>query len=52
MVCGRSIPGFPVIVFARGVGFGHVEIARRTGANAVSVEQGFDLHAIFAALPR
>jgi uroporphyrinogen decarboxylase len=31
-------PDIPVIVFARGVGAGHIEVARRTAANAVSIE--------------
>jgi uroporphyrinogen decarboxylase len=34
----RDHPEIPVIVFARGVGAGHVEVARETGANAVSIE--------------
>jgi len=34
----RDHPGFPVVVFARGVGAGHIEVAKRTAANAVSIE--------------
>jgi uroporphyrinogen decarboxylase len=34
----QSHPKIPVIVFARGVGAGHVEVANRTRANAVSIE--------------
>lgn len=34
----REHPGVPVIVFARGVGAGHIDMAKRTGANAVSIE--------------
>jgi uroporphyrinogen decarboxylase len=42
----QSYPDFPVIVFARGAGNGHVGIAAATMANAVSVEQGIDLAAV------
>jgi uroporphyrinogen decarboxylase len=34
----RDSPSTPVIVFARGVGAGHIEVAKRTAANAVSIE--------------
>jgi uroporphyrinogen decarboxylase len=44
-------PGFPVIVFARGVGARHGEIARFTHANAVSVEQDMDLREVLDSLP-
>lgn len=43
-------PGFPVIVFARGVGGDHPRIAKATGANAVSVEQGVRLSGILSGL--
>jgi uroporphyrinogen decarboxylase len=33
----------PFIVFARGVGAGHLEAAARTGAEAISIEQGVDM---------
>jgi uroporphyrinogen decarboxylase len=46
----KSHPGFPVIVFARGVGNGHSAIARATGATAVSVEQDCDLGQLLASL--
>jgi uroporphyrinogen decarboxylase len=44
-------PGFPVIVFGRGVGGGHVALAEYTGANAVGVEQGTSLSALVRELP-
>jgi uroporphyrinogen decarboxylase len=44
-------PNFPVIVFARGVGDGHAEIAGMTGANAVGVEQGISIANVIRALP-
>jgi uroporphyrinogen decarboxylase len=42
---------FPVIVFARGVGDSHSRVARGTGANAVSVEQGLSLAEVARTLP-
>jgi uroporphyrinogen decarboxylase len=45
-------PGFPVIVFARGVGDGHGEIASLTNASCVGVEQNVVLSEILAALPK
>jgi uroporphyrinogen decarboxylase len=45
-------PGFPVIVFARGVGDGHGEIASMTNASCVGVEQNVVLSEILAALPK
>lgn len=42
---------FPVIVFARGVGLGHIDAALATGANAVSVEQGVALADILKGVP-
>jgi uroporphyrinogen decarboxylase len=44
-------PHFPVIVFARGVGFGHGEIARLTGANAVGVEENVNAALVLNSLP-
>jgi uroporphyrinogen decarboxylase len=44
-------PAFPIIVFARGVGSGHGEIARQTQASCVGVEQGTALPDVIAALP-
>ena len=45
-------PGFPVIVFGRGIGGGHSGLALYTGANAVGVEQGTPLSALVKKLPR
>ncbi len=45
-----AYPGFPVIVFARGVGDGHGAIAAETGATAVSVEQDCDLGELLKTL--
>lgn len=45
-------PDFPVIVFARGVGQGHREIALLTGASAVGVEENVDAGEVFRSLPR
>jgi uroporphyrinogen decarboxylase len=47
----ESYPAFPVIVFARGVGLGHVKVAAATEANAVSIEQGVRLRDLLAGLP-
>ncbi len=47
----RVCPGVPVIVFGRGIGAGHGELAVSTGANAVSVEQDADLSQILAGVP-
>ena len=44
-------PGFPVIVFARGVGGGHGDIAAATGASCVGVEQGVALRDVLPTLP-
>jgi uroporphyrinogen decarboxylase len=44
-------PGFPVIVFARGVGGGHGEIAAATNASCVGVEQGVALREVLPSLP-
>ncbi len=44
-------PGFPVIVFARGIGQGHAQLAEDAGANAISVEQNVDLGVILRQLP-
>jgi uroporphyrinogen decarboxylase len=44
-------PGFPMIVFARGVGAGHAEIAIVTKASAVGVEQDVVLRDVLAGLP-
>jgi uroporphyrinogen decarboxylase len=44
-------PGFPVIVFGRGIGDGHAALAEYTGANAVGVEQGTALADLVKALP-
>ena len=46
----RVYPGFPVIVFARGVGAGHSEIAKGTQATCVGVEQGIGLKAVLEGL--
>jgi uroporphyrinogen decarboxylase len=48
----RSVyPGFPVIVFARGVGEDHGEIARETSATCVGVEQSIGLEDVLRDLP-
>jgi uroporphyrinogen decarboxylase len=44
-------PGFPVIVFARGVGNDHGDVALKTGASVVGVEQGLQLSDVIAGLP-
>jgi uroporphyrinogen decarboxylase len=44
-------PGFPVIVFARGIGGGHGSIAAATAASAVSVEQDADIGDVLRDLP-
>jgi uroporphyrinogen decarboxylase len=44
-------PGFPVIVFARGVGAGHGEIAATTNASCVGIEQGVALRDVLPTLP-
>ncbi len=44
-------PEIPFIVFGRGIGMGHAELARATGANAVSVEQDVALSDVLASLP-
>ncbi len=44
-------PNFPVIVFARGFGAGHADVARVTGANAVSIEQDIAAKTVFELLP-
>jgi uroporphyrinogen decarboxylase len=46
-----AYPGFPVIVFARGVGGQHAHVARQTSASAIGVEQGVRLADAIAALP-
>jgi uroporphyrinogen decarboxylase len=44
-------PHFPVIVFARGVGSGHGDIARLTGASAVGVEEDVNAGVVLKSLP-
>ena len=44
-------PSFPIIVFARGVGNGHGEIARLTGASAVGVEEDVEAGSVLKSLP-
>ena len=44
-------PGFPVIVFGRGIGAGHVALAQATGASAVSIEQDQSLQDVLYSLP-
>jgi uroporphyrinogen decarboxylase len=44
-------PAFPVIVFARGVGNAHGDVARKTFANVVGVEQDIKLSEVIAGLP-
>lgn len=44
-------PGFPIIVFARGVGGGHADVASGTNASAVGVEQDVALTAVLNRLP-
>ncbi len=53
MVAGvRAVyPDFPVIVFARGVGDGHGDVAVGTEASCVGVEQGVGLEAVLRQLP-
>ncbi len=44
-------PDFPVIVFARGVGDSHSDVALGTGASCVGVEQGVALSSVLGQLP-
>ncbi len=44
-------PGFPVIVFARGIGADHGRVGRLTGASAVGVEQGIGLNDVLRGMP-
>lgn len=44
-------PKIPIIAFARGAGLRHADVAIKTGANAVSVEQYTSLRDIFPNLP-
>jgi uroporphyrinogen decarboxylase len=44
-------PEFPVIVFGRGLGRDHGNLAEESGANAVGVEQGYDLGRLVRELP-
>ncbi len=44
-------PGFPVIVFARGVGDGHGAIAAQTKASCVGIEQDVALREALRSLP-
>jgi uroporphyrinogen decarboxylase len=44
-------PGFPVIVFARGVGAEHGRIAKGTSANAVGLEEDVDIGEVLKQLP-
>jgi uroporphyrinogen decarboxylase len=46
-----AYPKFPVIVFARGVGAGHGEIARLTNASAVGVEENVNAGDVLKTLP-
>ena len=43
-------PGFPVIVFARGVGLAHGKVAAGTGANCVGVEEDIALKDVLGQL--
>jgi uroporphyrinogen decarboxylase len=43
-------PGFPVIVFARGVGAGHNEVALKTGATVIGLEQNVVLRDVLTEL--
>jgi uroporphyrinogen decarboxylase len=47
----ERFPGFPAIVFARGAGHHHAEIALGTGASAVGVEEGLQLSEVLFGLP-
>lgn len=44
-------PGFPVIVFARGVADGHGDVAVKTAASVVGVEQNCALSDVLSGLP-
>lgn len=46
-----SHPGFPIIVFARGVGAEHGRIAVATDANCVGLEEDVDISLVLAGLP-
>jgi uroporphyrinogen decarboxylase len=45
-------PDVPVIAFGRGLGSGHGALARATGVNAISIEQGVDLSGIISGVPQ
>ncbi len=47
----KAHPGFPVIVFARGVGGGHADVALATKATAVGVEQDVAVRDVLKSLP-
>lgn len=47
----QVFPGFPVIVFARGVGGGHGAVARDTQATAIGIEQGVTLSDMLSDVP-
>jgi uroporphyrinogen decarboxylase len=47
----KEFPGFPVIVFARGVGGGHGDVAQSTGASCVGIEQGVMLADALKVVP-
>ena len=46
-----AYPGFPIIVFGRGLDGAHGKLAEATGASAVGVEENADLQAVFESLP-
>ena len=48
---GKRHPATPVIVFARGAGVGHGQVARECGAAAVGIESEADIGDILAKLP-
>jgi uroporphyrinogen decarboxylase len=45
-------PGFPVIAFARGVSDGHADVALKTAANCMGVEQGVSLREVLNSMPK
>lgn len=47
----KKFPNFPVIVFARGVGGYHADVAVHTGVSAVGVEDGVRLSSVLDSLP-
>ena len=46
----ENFPGFPIIVFARGISKYHFRVALETAATAIGIEQGYDLAGLLPQL--